>query len=73
MTAIRRIRLDVFQVSQAELAQIAGVRQATVSRWERGELEPSLSALERIREAAIARGLDWHDRWLFEAPEDTTQ
>lgn len=69
MNTIRRIRCEVFQVSQAAFAEIAGVKQATVSRWEHDLMEPTLAPLGRIRAAAIAQGLPWDDRWFFEAPE----
>jgi transcriptional regulator with XRE-family HTH domain len=67
MTAIRHIRKAVFNVNQAEFASIAGVAQATVSRWENG-VSLSLDEMKLIREAAITRGLDWDDRWFFEPP-----
>jgi predicted transcriptional regulator len=67
MEPLRRIRSDVFGVSQSEFAAIAGVSQATISRWEKGELVPRLDELKRIREAALARGLIWNDAALFES------
>lgn len=70
MNQIVHIRKNVFAVSQAEFAQIAGTTQSSVSRWERGELEPSRAEMTLIREAAVARGLDWDDRWFFESPKD---
>lgn len=68
MTAIETIRRDLFGVSQARFAEIAGVNQATVSRWERGG-SPSLSDIARIRAAAIAEGLEWSDEALFATAE----
>lgn len=58
------------------MAAIANTSQATVSRWETGELTPDLSQLDRIRSEAAARGLEWNDAWLFEgapaaSPEGT--
>src|SRR4051794_1028388 len=41
-------------LTQAELAERAGYGRVTVNRWEQGEQEPSLEALER---AAAAAGL----------------
>lgn len=61
-----RIRRNVFGGTQTAFAQIAGVTQATVSRWERGELEPSREEMARIRSAAHERGIAWDDRWFFE-------
>ncbi len=55
--SIRRIRKDLFRISQAELGGIAGVTQATVSRWEAGRLVPNLLELERIRAEAKRRGV----------------
>lgn len=52
MSIIRALRKDVLGMSQAELAAAAGVKQSTVSRWERGELSPSLDEVSRIIEAS---------------------
>lgn len=68
MNPIHRIRTQVFGVPQTEMAQIAGVSQGTVSKWEAGEFAPGGEALERIRNEAIRRELEWNDRWFFEAP-----
>lgn len=68
MKPIAHIRKHVLSVTQSDMAAIAGVTQATVSRWESGELDPSLDELSRIRSAAFDRGLGWNDRWFFEAP-----
>jgi len=70
MSAIRHIRKNVFAVTQAEFAAIAGVTQATVSRWENG-IAPSLSEMQAIRAAASERGINWDDSWFFEAPQET--
>lgn len=67
MTAIRHIRKAIFKVNQAEFASIAGVAQATVSRWENG-VSLSLDEMKSIREAAKSRGIDWDDSWFFDAP-----
>ena len=50
MNAIRRVRTRVLKVSQKALGEAAGVAQATVSRWEKGELSPSLHEVVRICE-----------------------
>lgn len=68
MSTIARIRNEVFKVNQAAFAEIAGVTQPTVSRWEHGYWEPSREELERIRSEAMNRGLEWDDSWLFDGP-----
>jgi predicted transcriptional regulator len=68
MSALRFIRKDILDLSQAELAAVAEVSQGTVSKWEAGELTPSLDEMSRIRAAAISRGVAWDDRWFFDAP-----
>lgn len=68
MNPLLHIRKNVFAASQAEMARIAGVWQGTWSKYERGEFAPGGDALERIRNEAIRRKLDWNDRWFFEAP-----
>lgn len=72
MNAIRHIRTKVFKVKQAEFASIAGVTQATVSRWEavKNPATPSLDEMARIREAAFKRRHRWSDRLFFETPAD---
>jgi transcriptional regulator with XRE-family HTH domain len=63
---ISHIRSEVFRLTQQEFADLAGSTQATVSRWEKGELSPTAGHLSRIREAAIAKGIEWNDLWFFE-------
>ena len=70
MSALVRIRKDVFSVTQAEMGVIAGVPQATISRWEAGLLEPSLTELARIRSEALRRGVAWDDSWFFHRATD---
>lgn len=67
MHPIKRIRLKVFGLKQDEFALLAGVTQGTVSRWERGDLEPNRVQLAKIRDAAAARGLSLSDSWFFES------
>jgi DNA-binding transcriptional regulator YiaG len=69
MLPMAHIRQNVFGLSQTAFAEIAGVKQPTVSRWEAGEFEPNRDELERIRAAAIESGKDWNDAWFFETPE----
>lgn len=73
MSTIEAIRKHVLRVSQAELAEIAGTSQATVSRWEKGELHPDIQQLQKIRSEAGERGIDWNDAWLFTAPPEPIQ
>lgn len=68
MNPIQHIRKFVLQVSQAELAAMTGTTQATVSRWENGELSPDLAQLASIRRAALEGHREWDDSWFFEAP-----
>lgn len=69
MRPIEHIRRNVLSMTQSQLAELTRVSQATVSRWERGELEPSRAEMEIIRQAGLARkGRRWSDRWFFEIP-----
>ena len=45
---------------------MVGVTQATVCRWETGEIKPSLAQLATIRSEALRRNLAWSDSWFFE-------
>ena len=67
MNNMAKIRKQVFAKTQAEFAHIAGVSQGTVSRWERDELEPTLTELVRVRTWAVRRRLAWHDAMLFKS------
>lgn len=66
MHPIERIRVKVFRVNQAEFALIAKVAQSTVSKWERGEFEPSRDHLVKIRDEALKRELSLNDGWFFD-------
>jgi DNA-binding transcriptional regulator YiaG len=68
MNALKHIRKNVFKLTQAEFSAIAGVTQATVSRWENG-VAPSLDEMKAIRAAAEARKIKWNDRLFFETPK----
>ena len=68
MKPIAHIRQEVLKLPQSALATITGTSQATVSRWETGELEPDREQMDLIRQAALERGLEWNDRWFFETP-----
>ena len=67
MNTMQHIRIKVFGVSQAAFGAIAGVTQATVSRWEANMWEPSRDELARIRQEALARKLDWSDALFFQS------
>jgi len=56
MAPMIRIRKTVLGISQAEMAEIAGVSQGTVSKWEAGGAEPDLAQLARIRSAVLVAG-----------------
>lgn len=45
-------------MTQSQFAQVLGVDPITVSRWERGEHEPSLATLRQIADATD-RTLTW--------------
>lgn len=55
--ALAHIRKDVFGLTQREMASVAGTRQATVSRWEAGTLEPSRDQMQAILDKAFELGL----------------
>src|SRR5699024_1766335 len=44
---IKKIR-EIFDVTQRELADIAGVTENAVSKWENGYAEPRMGAVEKI-------------------------
>lgn len=67
MSNVRHIRQSIFGLTQREFAEVAGVTQASVSRWENGTA-PSHPEMQAIRDAAIGRGIPWDDRWFFETP-----
>jgi DNA-binding transcriptional regulator YiaG len=71
MTApLKVIRKNILDLSQVEMAALTGTTQATVSRWENGELEPDRGQLAMIRAEAAARGVPWNDTWFFEVPAE---
>lgn len=46
---LRRVRI-ANGITQLQLAELLGVEQATISRWERGSQKPDASTQDRIRE-----------------------
>lgn len=66
MTPLLQIRLS-FGKTQAAMAAIAGVDQATWSRWERAMLDPTLAQIARVRAYALRHGIEWSDGELFTA------
>ena len=64
---IEEIRRDVLHMTQAALAAEAGVSQATVSRWESGQLQPTINEMAAIRKLAKVRDPNWTDARFFEA------
>lgn len=73
MGQMHHIRKQLFRLTQAEMAALAGVSQATVSRWENGELEPGRDDLAKIRQEAIRRGLQWDDALFFDAAPSSNE
>lgn len=62
------IRRDLFRESQTRFAEITGVSQPTVCRWEKGEQEPTRDKLALIRAEARKRRIFWSDAWFFDGP-----
>jgi transcriptional regulator with XRE-family HTH domain len=67
MTLIERIYtgLGFLDGQSQEFAELAEVNQSTVSRWMRGEMQPTLAAISNIRTRARKKGLPWDDGWIF--------
>lgn len=49
MSPFKRLRKNVLRVTQQEIAEVAETTQATVSRWEKGELFPDAKQLAAIK------------------------
>lgn len=73
MNQIKHIRTNIFGVSQTAFAEIAGVKQASVSRWESSSnpTMPTLAEMKAIRDAALIRGLNWNDSFFFQSGNNT--
>ena len=70
MTPLQHIRKKVFHLAQAEFAAVLQVNQSTISRWERGESEPSRQEMLAIRSLAESQGIEWDDQWFWQVPEE---
>lgn len=73
MHPIQHIRSKVLGLTQSGLAELVGVTQGTVSRWENGQLEPTREELARMREQAKRAGKKWKDSWFFEVPSEVAR
>lgn len=58
MSILAAIRKEKLGITQAELAAICEVAQSTVSRWESGDDEPSLSHIGRILRYAAENSIE---------------
>lgn len=67
---VRFIRRDVLGLTQAQLAAVLKVRQASVSRWEKRRRFPD-GQQSAIRTLGRQARSDWSDSWFFEAPPQT--
>lgn len=54
----------VFGATQTQLAEIAGVSESTVSRWESGKWEPGHYEILRIEHFARTFGLPLRADWI---------
>ena len=74
MTPMRFLRERVLGVpNQYIFADMVGVKQATVSRWEAGEFRPSAAMMERIERIADERGIKLDYKWFFKVPPSDRQ
>ena len=70
---LKRIRSEVFEETQVAFGIIAGVSQATISKWEKNKLSPELDQLAKIRKEAAKRGIPWQDEWFFSLAQEYTE
>lgn len=67
---MRRIRAEIFGLSQTDFAAAIGRDQSTISRWEATDpdkrMVPNRDDMAAIRQLARARGIRWKDAWFFE-------
>ena len=69
---MRRMRL-LRGIKQQHLAQLLGVDQATISRWERGTLEPSKKQSDAARRLLVDKPAPAQDAALKRLVESSTQ
>ena len=55
-TSFRTIRRERLDLTQKEAAEIAGVSQGQVSKWESTKASPSLAEIQRLLDWAGAHG-----------------
>ena len=67
MNPIKFIRSEVLGLNQHELAAVAGVSQATVSRWESGELHPGFMEMVKMRDEAERIGKPFEVSVFFQS------
>lgn len=65
MKAITKIK-KALNITQADLAAIAGKDQSTISNWERGATSPTISDIARIRAEFFVRGVPWTEDLFFD-------
>ncbi len=68
MNATKRIRTKL-GLTIVELAEVVGVSQGTVSRWENHQTYghyPDVRHIGLLRSYALARGIPWDDSILFQ-------
>lgn len=69
MNPVEHIRTSVFDCkTQTAFAEVLGVTQATVSRWEAAKRIPGPKQ-ELVRREATKRGA-WNDNWFFAVPAE---
>jgi transcriptional regulator with XRE-family HTH domain len=66
---LKHIRVAVLDMTQAAFADLVGVSQATISRWEQGEGSPTLDHLQLIRAEFFRRRIPWREASLFNAAQ----
>lgn len=65
MNRFKAIRKRVFAMTQVEFAEVLGVSQPAVSRWENGTVTPDYESMCVIRDLAYTLDIRWRDEWFF--------